>query len=204
MYCWLNHAGFNSDSSRVMVLFRQCRNPLDLQEWRTHLFTMNIDGSDLRCVLPDIYWRNSAISHQLWGRTPGEILLDAEWRGQGHEYLVVDENDRDLRSVRISPGMGPMGHLIFSPDGKWLAADTYPDGEGIQTLAMVRVADGELKAIGRFNHRWPIECVDVRCDLHPRWSQDSKLLTVDTIHEGERKIYMLDIMELSERFDKLP
>lgn len=86
-------------------------------------------------------------------------------------------------------------HLVFSPDGEWLLADTYPQN-GVQSLALVKVTTGELRIIGRFRHEqpksWP---VDVRCDLHPRWSADGSLITVDSIHSGERKINLLEFSD---------
>jgi Tol biopolymer transport system component len=35
-----------------------------------------------------------------------------------------------------------------------------------------------------------------RTDLHPRWSRDGKLITFDSIHEGERQIYLVDVGSL--------
>ena len=195
-YMWLNHAIFNSDGSRVMVLFRTAQQMDPARPWRTYLYTMALGdapGSDLRCSLSDIYWRNGAISHQIWGRTPGEILVDADWCGRGHEYVVFDETHHPFRAQRISAGMGPAGHLNFSPDGRWMAADTYPDADGVQQLALVDVASGEWVTLGRFLHRVEGATGDMRCDLHPRWSADGRFLTVDTIHTGERKIMMLDM-----------
>jgi hypothetical protein len=55
------------------------------------------------------------------------------------------------------------------------------------------LAAGELQELGRFEHRMPGAVGDLRCDLHPRWSADSKLLAVDSIHDGARRIYMLDV-----------
>jgi hypothetical protein len=193
LYCWLNHAIFNVDASRVMVLFRTAPQMDPPKPWRTYMFTMRLDGSDLRCSLSDLHWRHGAISHQVWGRTPGEILVDADWCGRGHEYVVFDESRHPFQAHRISRGMGPAGHLNFSPDGRWMVADTYPDAEGVQRLALVDVATGALNELGQFLHRTPGAQGDTRCDLHPRWSEDGSLLTVDTIHEGERKIYMLDL-----------
>jgi hypothetical protein len=174
-----------------MVLFRYAAAIDHYQPWRTFMYTMRLDGSDLRCSLPDIYWRGM-ISHQMWGRTPGEILVDANWCGRGSEYVVFDETHHPFQAQRISQGMGPAGHLNFSPDGRWLAADTYPNQEGIQRLALVEVASSDWIEIGKFLHRTPGAVGDVRCDLHPRWSQDSRTITIDTIHEGERKIYSFD------------
>ncbi len=192
VYMWLNHAIFNCDASRVMVLFRYAPQAVPPVPWRTYMYTMRLDGSDLRCSLSDLYWRG-AISHQIWGRTPGEILVDANWCGRGSEYVVFDETHHPFQAQRISKGMGPAGHLNFSPDGRWMVADTYPDSEGIQRLALVDVASGDWVELGRFQHRAPGAQGDVRCDLHPRWSEDGRWLTVDTLHEGDRKIYMLDM-----------
>ena len=194
-YLWLNHAIFNADASRVMVLFRHCANPEHPSPWKTHMVTMRLDGSDLRCSLPDIFWRSGAISHQIWGRTPEEILVDADWCGRGHELVVFDESRHPIQAHRISRGMGPAGHLNFSPDGRWMAADTYPDREGIQRLALVEVSTGRWLELGRFSHRTEGVVGDVRCDLHPRWSADSSLLTVDTIHDGPRRVYLLDVAQ---------
>lgn len=195
VYMWLNHAIFNCDASRLMVLFRYSPGIMESRPWRTYLYTMRLDGSDLRCSLSDIYWRHGAISHQIWGRSPEEILVDADWggHGYGHEYIVFDETQHPIRAQRISKGMGPAGHLNFSPDGRWMAADTYPDKDGLQHLALVNVKSGDVVEVGQFVHRTPGATGDMRCDLHPRWSADGALLTVDTIHEGPRKIYMLDL-----------
>ncbi|MBN1877851.1 MAG: hypothetical protein JXA33_26760 [Anaerolineae bacterium] len=198
VYMWLNHTIFNCDAGRVMVLFRYSPAIDQPKPWRTFMYTMRLDGSDLRCSLSDLYWRG-AISHQIWGRTPGEILVDANWGSHEHgsEYIVFDETHYPFQAQRISRGMGPAGHLNFSPDGEWLVADTYPDREGIQRLALVDVSTGDWVELGRFRHQTPGAVGDIRCDLHPRWSADGTLLTVDTIHEGERKIYLLDMENAS-------
>lgn len=200
-YFWLNQGTFNSDNTRVMVLFRYCPNlgteHAAVWPWCTDLYTVATDGSDLRCALPHPYWRGGGISHQIWGRTPGEILVDANWCERGNQYIVFEEDRRPIKGTKISDGQGPQGHLNFSPDGKWMAADTYPDADSIQHLALVKVETGEWKQIGAFRHESEAAKAnkDLRCDLHPRWSHDSRTLTVDTIHDGPRKIYMLDIEE---------
>lgn len=198
----VEHAMFNCDASRVMVLLRNSPGVYapSFRMWRTYLYSVNVDGSDLRCTLPEIYWRLGGVSHQIWGRTPREILVDGNWFDRGHEYLVFDEAVQPVQARRIAQGMGPMGHLAFSPDGKWLAADTYVQPDGFQRLALVEVATGALREIGRFRHPHPVPCVDVRCDLHPRWSSDGAWLTVDTVHAGDRKIYRLETAAAKQLF----
>lgn len=191
-HVWLNHIIFNWDSSKVLFLLRhQPKDSLHKGGWKTYMYTANIDGSNLVCPLPDFYW-SGAISHQIWGRTPHEILIDANWSGKGSDYVVFDERTVPLRASRISRGLGPAGHLNFSPDGRRMLADTYSDN-GVQRLGLVDVATGGVTEIGRFRHEQPADCPgDVRCDLHPRWSNDGSLISVDSIHNGTTGIWIRD------------
>ncbi len=192
LYLWLNHAIFNCDSTKLLWLFRQCPDE-HAPRWKTFMYTANLDGSELRCPLPDFYWKGM-ISHQIWGRTPNEILIDANWSGKGSEYLVFDERFLPLRAQRISTGQGPMGHLIFSPDGKTMLADTYPAGTEYQHLALVDSATGKMVELGKFRHVQPPGTIgDARCDLHPRWSRDGRFVTVDSINDGRRGVYLLEL-----------
>jgi len=99
------------------------------------------------------------------------------------------ESIRPLQAERVSRGMGPCGHLIFSPNGKQMLADTY-SVDGKQTLSLVNSASGDLQETGKFRHEQPEHYPeDVRCDLHPRWSSDCSMISVDSIDDGLRGIY---------------
>ena len=189
-YWWLNHPGFNIDSSKILFLFRHCDDPLQPSSWSTNMYTVGLDGSGLKCILPQVYWEDR-ISHQLWGRTSNEILLDARWRNESSEYVTISDRS-DFKTKLISKGMGPMGHLIFSNSGSHLLADTYPQKE-TQFLSKVNSQSGSVEIIGKFKHSQPPAFpVDVRCDLHPRWSNDDSIISVDSIHSGKRQIYILE------------
>jgi hypothetical protein len=192
-YVWLNHLGWNCDGSRLMVLLRYCNEQGG--GWKTFLYTLNPDGSAPRCALPHWYWR--VISHQLWGRTPREIIVDADWRGRGAEFVVFDDGELTFRLV--APGaVGPNGHVAFSPDGQWLVADTYPHGEPPhQLLRLVHVPTArETRLLTAPYPRPPGIDRNCRCDLHPRWRADGRALSFDSVLAGDRKIYSLDLTEL--------
>ena len=46
--------------------------------------------------------------------------------------------------------------------------------------------------LGKFQHEEQFTG-DVRCDLHPRWATDGKTITFDSVHEGTRQIYCIDL-----------
>ena len=50
-------------------------------------------------------------------------------------------------------------------------------------------------SLGMF-HSDEIFTGDIRCDLHPRWSKDGQMITFDSVHEGSRQIYMVDVLEI--------
>lgn len=35
--------------------------------------------------------------------------------------------------------------------------------------------------------------LQIRCDLHPRWALDGKTITFDSVHEGSRQIYLVEL-----------
>ena len=193
---WLNHAIFNCDGTRILWLFRQAPVNYDPRTlfWKTFMYTAKLDGSDTRCILPEGYW-DKQISHQIWGRTPHEVLVDANWTGSGHHAIVFDDDRLPFIARKVADSHGRMAHMVFSPDGSKLLADSYPDENGRQTLALIDCATGKMEIIGIFNHRPEKPGIgETRCDLHPRWSRDGKTVTVDSIHDGRhRGIYLLEL-----------
>jgi Tol biopolymer transport system component len=84
------------------------------------------------------------------------------------------------------------GHCTYSPDKRWILTDTYPDSKRMITLMLYRPEDGKLVKLGRFYHP-KVEELEFRCDLHPRWSRDGKTISIDSLHSGQRQIYVLDV-----------
>ena len=39
---------------------------------------------------------------------------------------------------------------------------------------------------------------DIRCDLHSRWSPDGRTISFDSVHEGDRQIYLADVSHIVE------
>lgn len=89
------------------------------------------------------------------------------------------------------------GHCNYSPDRKWILNDTYPDAaEGCRRLMLIRTADAHIIEIGKFFGPLP-KLVENRCDLHPRWSRDGRHICIDSVHEGRRAMYTLDVSKVT-------
>ena len=164
----------------------------------TFLYTSSLSGGDAACILPEVYWKGR-ISHKIWGRTPHEILVDANWSGDGSGAVVFDESRCPFHAERLSRGHGRASHMVCSPDGRYILSDSYPQ-DGLQTLILIDAESGRFETLGTFRHRQPESAPDdVRCDLHPRWSPDGRVVTVDSIHDGCRGIWLLELAPALEK-----
>lgn len=94
------------------------------------------------------------------------------------------------------------GHATFSPNGRWLVTDTYPDALGERRLLVMDLGTGALLSLGTFEvpaeywkperYLFGTEAV-TRCDLHPRWRSDGRMLGFNSVHEGSRQVYIMNV-----------
>ena len=161
----------------------------DVKTWRTRLYTIRLDGSELSCVLDA-----SFISHYDW-LDDERILVWADKPGTGRHFLLCDQNQPSVRVVGDHV-LTEDGHCSFSPDRAWVLNDTYPDLYDMRTLMLYRWPDGPRVDLARLHSpkaRWWGE---MRCDLHPRWRRDGKAICIDSVHSGERQMYVVDIQDV--------
>lgn len=184
---WFNHLLFSPDSRRFAFFHR----------WRvgtghlTHMFTANLDGSGL-CPLN----LDDMSSHYVW--TGNDRIINFSRRlGRGdHYYLYTDQSDRvDVVAQDVFPYDG---HCSYSPDGRWMLTDSYPLADHGRRLYLYHLAERQGYEIGCF-HADPSYPGPTRCDLHPNWSRDGLSVCIDSIHEGSRQVYTIDVSELVRR-----
>ena len=184
---WFNHVMFNTDGSRVMFLCRM-RRPGG-KGLRTSLWTVRPDGSELSLQIGFPH----RISHFAW-LDPDRLLISTDLLGtMQFVSFTVDQGDFAPFGGGVLP---PDGHACFSPDGRWLVCDTYPQGsERISQLMLYEMATGRRVDIGGM-YSEPVFAGDVRCDLHPRWHPDGRSLTIDAVPDGNRQIYQYDVSSI--------
>jgi len=183
---WFNHLQFNTDGSRFLFLHRWVAAD---GRRMTRMFTVDPDGRNL-CCLAD----HEMVSHFDW-RDERCILAWARRFEVGDRYFLFTDLSGETKVV----GDGVLtqdGHCSYSPDLRWVLTDTYPDKEGKRTLILFDPEREHRIDVGRF-YAMPDEITgEIRCDLHPRWSRDGKKVCFDSVHEGTRQIYVVDVGDI--------
>ncbi|HBE42912.1 MAG TPA: hypothetical protein DDW27_17260 [Bacteroidales bacterium] len=135
--------------------------------------------------------------------------------------LVKDSGDNTYN--KIADGvLTEDGHPMFCPLNRdWIITDTYPDKDGIRNLMLYNFPMNKQIGLGHFkmitekpdlsDSEKYFSGVDTKilkgiqeknlaftrsglhCDLHPRWDMHGTKIAFDSIHEGSRQIYMIDI-----------
>jgi hypothetical protein len=180
---YVNHLQVNPSGSRIAFFHIWTTGD---KTWAVRLYTADPDGANLHCVLDP-----GRVSHYDW-LDDRRILVWAHQPGVGDRFLLCDE----LQPGTQVFGEGKLtedGHCSFSPDRQWVLNDTYPDRHDMRTLMLVRFRDQRRIDLARLHSpkaRWWGE---IRCDLHPRWSRDGRTICVDSVHEGTRQMYVMNV-----------
>jgi hypothetical protein len=187
---WFNHLLWNPTGSRFEFLNR----------WRGHgavglptrMMTAKPDGSDIR-VVDDF----GSMSHFIW-RDETHILGWSRHPSHGDAfYLYADMDGACRHPEQVEPvGLQVMtenGHCTYLPGNAWILNDTYPDSNRLQHMYLYHVATERRVPLADL-YTAPAYAGEWRCDLHPRFSPDGRLVSVDSNHEGKgRQVYLLDI-----------
>ena len=182
----VNHAVYSPNGKRIVFMHRW----LGRLGKFSRLFCAAADGSDLRLLLD-----HRMVSHYAW-RDDNRLLVWARAPEHGDRYYVIDVTTgrRDVCCAGALDRFGD-GHPSFSPDGRWIVTDSYPDRARMRHLLLCRQATGEVIEAGAFHSPWRYDEA-ARCDLHPRWSPDGRSVSIDSTHEGVRRTYAVDVSQL--------
>lgn len=183
---WVNHIQASPRGTRI-AFFHLWRE--GGKGWGVRLYVARPDGRELACALD-----TGRISHYDW-LDEDRLLVWARRRDGAERFLLVDVTDGSYQVY----GEGVLtedGHDSFSPDRRWVLNDTYPDRHDMRTLMLVAWPEGKRLDIARLyspKEKWWGE---IRCDLHPRWRRDGRQVCIDSVHNGSRQIYVVDMEDL--------
>ncbi len=187
---WFNHLLVSPDGKRTIFLHRWRTTP---GRWATRMFTVGLDGSDLREINPG----SGMVSHFIW-RDPKHILAWTRHASAGDAfYLMEDANDGEMQAVGDDV-MTRDGHCTYLPGNRWIVNDTYPQGpDRKQEVYLYEVATGRRISLGGFH--LPVDYRgEWRCDTHPRHSPDGNWICIDSPHTGAgRQMHLIDIRQIT-------
>ncbi len=176
---WFNHLEMNPDGKRFSFLHR----------WESkgrrcsRLFTADIEGKNIYCIVDD-----RMISHCCW-KNSRQILSWARVAGSGEHYYLFTDLEKKFEII----GEGILnedGHPSYSPEGRYILTDTYPDKSRLRRLIIYDTKTNRQHELGKYLAPFKYD-FEYRCDLHPRWSRDGKLICFDSTHEGNRRMYIV-------------
>jgi len=203
---WCSHLAFNATDSRFLFLHRWSQRVEDQATWFHRLFTGATDGSEITLLertgqMPspetgedDAHFQaekySYMISHAAW-RDETHILAWSHHKGQTCYHLYRDQSEQVL-PVGVD-ALTENGHCTYSPDRRWILTDTYPDPVSSKRSLLLYEPDSNTRVdIGCF-HSPAAGPKEDRCDLHPRWSRDGQSVCIDSMHEGGRQMYIIDV-----------
>jgi len=182
----VNHPMIDPSGKRCAFIYRR-----DGRGGRyDQLWTVNLDGSGLRCVLD-----TGMVSHLVW--CSSEMLVGYVRAPDGRDgFHRVQINGEVEALAKGGVGVYGDGHPSLASDGT-LLIDTYPDKARMQHLFRLSLEDAvgstaNAKWLGSFFHGFSYEGPQ-RCDLHPRFGADSDEVFFDSVWSGVRKLYRMRI-----------
>ncbi len=190
------HLLMSPDSSRFVFLHRwrefgHKHEKFEVNRgWKTRMFSANIDGSDLRVLMP-----NGLVSHFIW-RDPEHVCAWTQPEGHEPGFYVYNVLGHDFERVGAEK-MPRDGHNTYLPIGNghdWILNDAYPTKDKRQQIPyLYHVPSDARHDLGRF-HLPEDYKGEWRCDLHPRASNDGRTIAIDSPHGGDgRQVYLLDV-----------
>ena len=143
----------------------------------------------------------------------------------GMSFLMIEDTP-EAKVEAFAKDIIPVdGHPMTNPVNRdWCICDNYPNDEGYRDLFLYNFSQDERINLGRFKRLFEepdmalkaeyFKGIDdkilkaiseeylaftrsgLHCDLHPRWSHDGNTAVFDSIHEGTRQIYAVNVHNL--------
>lgn len=180
----VNHLMISPNGKRFMVLYRWFCG----QRKYTRLVTCNMDGTDMYVLSDD-----DMVSHCYW-KNDEEIIAFERKKEFGPGYYLMKDKTQEWK--HLWPQLSNDGHPSYCPtDNHLVVTDSYPNRARVADIKLLRDDDPEamqMQVIARVFAPFKYDN-NTRCDLHPRWSKDGKKICFDSIFEGRRGVYIVNL-----------
>jgi len=187
---YVNHVLFDPHGRSLVFLHVWQPSPEEYGRRQNRLVMYDLETNAIS-ILDD----SAIVSHFCWLSTHEIVAFRYPNQGvPGYYTYTLNSNQEWLCSPLKSIQVLRDGHPTVSPKGNLLVTDTYPNRFGHQCLFLYSFSNNQTLEIGRFFSPFRYRGF-MRCDLHPRFDRTGRLICFDSVHEGSRSMYVLDLGE---------
>ncbi|MBA32047.1 MAG: hypothetical protein CL748_06060 [Chloroflexi bacterium] len=185
----VNHIDIAPDGKRFMFLHRWIGS-----QGRFHrLITANCrDGSDL-FFLTGI----ELVSHNCWMTDSKNIISFSRLNDGRDRYNRYTDKKGFVETIGENDFFSD-GHPSVSTDGRWILTDDYPDKSKFSRLYLYDLLNKKKHILGMFHQPYKYKGEN-RIDLHPKWSEDGKFVSIDSGHRGKREFHVINITKIIKK-----
>lgn len=184
-----SHFAWNKDSF-VVYSYPVHNAPVSADSFKSSNVTVN---NNLHCS------RVLNVKHilekilKIFYKTFVSIELDDMFRHNRKHYQYYSFHDNSyVLSKRFKNKLFDIdGHPSFTPDGKYMITDTYPDKNNKQRLIIFNTYNNKCLVLGVFNAYYKGN--PASCDLHPKLSGDGLYVVLDSAHDKKHHMLMLEL-----------
>lgn len=152
------------------------------------LIVSNQDGNEFKIISDD-----EMVSHCCW---EDENTIVGFLRNNDKDgFYKINLNSNEIKELSIELTDFGDGHPTVI-NGKMIF-DTYPDRSRIKKLYLYDFTKKKVNLIAEL-----FESLDfyqeTRCDLHPRFNNNASVIYFDSVHDGFRKLYSINLNETNK------
>jgi len=176
-----NHIMISPNGEKVMFMHRWF---LENGRRLDTLLICDRDGKNLK-VIAD----KGMVSHCYWYDNENIFGYLREFDGDKFYMININSLEKKVIGKNIIDKYGDGHPTIYKEK---IVFDTYPDKARMLHLFMYDLKNNNLEELGKFFQSFDFYG-ETRCDLHPRFSFDGKKVFFDSVHEGKRYLYMMEL-----------
>lgn len=213
------------DGSRLRCLAQGFLSHFDWQD-DEHIFIYGRANSGLDAMRNNKLLSNPVMSALLkTAKKTVKFVLHKKTLSAPMPFLLISDSETPVIAPIGLGILTTDGHPMTNPVNRdWCVNDTYPDAEGYRDLMLFNYETQNRVNLGRFKRLFADPDMALKeefltgmdrkvlgtvseeliaftrsglhCDLHPRWSADGKWAVFDSIHEGTRQIYRVNVEDV--------
>lgn len=123
---------------------------------------------------------------------PRRLLQQLKGGITSYEYYQLTNSGRYRKVDKFNPRPFLIdGHPSFTPDGRYMITDTYPDNNHFQRLYVFNIKTKKHLLLGTFYANY--DKSPSSCDLHPKLSRDGEYIVVDSAHDSKHHMIVFKL-----------